>query len=137
MAEFKKSELIHNFIENRIYFLSLFKKKQLVVYQQLKIINVTYLIKSMKKMKKRIAILSLIAIFVSATALTAQTTTTAKTEKAKTEVKCEKKGDAKCAKAEMKGCCKDKKSTACCKKGEAKACCKDKKAEVKSASEKK
>lgn len=60
-------------------------------------------------MKKRIAILSLIAIFVSFSALNAQTKPVVKKAKATTEVKCEKKADAKAC------CAKDEKATTCCK----------------------
>jgi len=72
-------------------------------------------------MKKRIAILSLIAIFIAATNLSAQTAPAKPTKaKAKTEKKCEMKG-------EDKECCKGKtaaekaKCEAECKK-EGKAC---------------
>ena len=60
-------------------------------------------------MKKRLAILSLVAIFVSFSALNAQTKPVVKAAKATTEVKCEKKADAKACTA------KDEKATTCCK----------------------
>ena len=85
-------------------------------------------------MKKRIAILSVVAIFLSVTAF-AQTQPAAKTDKAKTEVKCDKKDGKACSKDEKKdACCKDKKAGEKCCKETGKACdkkageCKDKKA---------
>jgi hypothetical protein len=76
-------------------------------------------------MKKRIAILSLIAIFAAATTMSAQTVP-AKATKAKTEAKCDMKGDKKAACKDEKACCKDAKGA----KKDAKACC-EKKAEAK------
>ena len=86
-------------------------------------------------MKKRIAILSLVAIFLSVSAF-AQTQSTVKAEKAKTEVKCDKKDGKACSKDEKKdACCKDKKAGEKCCKETGKAC--DKKAETKKAADKK
>ncbi|MEI6752750.1 MAG: hypothetical protein WCK78_06235 [Paludibacter sp.] len=78
-------------------------------------------------MKKKIAILSLVAMFLSVTAF-AQTQAPAKVEKAKTEMKCDKKDAGK-------ACCKDKKEGEKCCKETGKAC--DKKAETKKAADKK